>query len=255
MENERSIGTSMRCVLPTFDLAETLRCGREIRQVIGTAATVEQGAQQMCEVLYEGLVDTDGVTPACALVRCFITQPLGELPEDLRAFVSSSRPASLSPKSKTLVLMGTAGEEPAWKSRQRSKSHKAIPLPSADVVKQAPMIAGLLKDLGVDIQHLVIGRQPSVARDVRAKTYGVFYVENATGSPVIPAQEEFVARYGIKSVIGCGGELPRDEMFATILFCRVQIAQRVAERFRTLALDMKSSFFSFALTQTFQPLG
>jgi hypothetical protein len=242
--------TQMRCVLPSFDLAEMLRCGREIRRVIGAASTLEEGAQQMCELLYDGLVDTDEATRACVLVRCFKTHPLGELPEDVRASVAEGG-AGLSPTSKTLMLVGTSGAEAAWKSRHRSKGHKAIPLPSADVVKQAPMIAGLLSDLGVEIQHLV-APEPATVRNVATKTYGVFYVGNAAGSPLIPAQEDFVAPYGVKSVIGCGGELPRDEMFATILFCRVPVSHQVAERFRTLALDMKSSFFSFSPTQTFQ---
>lgn len=245
--------TQMRCVLPTFDLPEMLRCGREIRHVIGAASTLEAGAQRMCELLYEGLVDTDGVTPASVLVRCFITYPLGDLPDDLRALVSSGWPTPLPLTSKTLVLAGTAGDEPAWKSRQGSKGHKVIPLPSADVVSQAPMIAGLLKDLGVDIQALV-APQRTIVRDLRAKTYGVFFVEHAAGSPLIPAQKEFVAPYHVQSVIGCGGELPRDEMFATIVFCRVPISQPVADRFRTLALDMKASFFSFGSTQIFQSL-
>src|SRR5690348_5113357 len=113
------------------------------------------------------------------------------------------------------------------------------------------MIAGLLSDLGVEIELLVAPKRPS-ARSVATKTYGVFYVENAVGSLLIPAQEHFVAPYRVKSVIGCGGELPGDEMFATILFCRVSISHQVADRFRTLALDMKASFFSFSSTQTFQ---
>src|SRR5690242_1140375 len=130
----RPMEIRMRCVLPTFDLAETLRCGREIRRVIGKASTLEEGAQQMCELLHEGLVDTDGATPACVLVRCFKTHPLGELPEELRAYVSSRGGAALPSSSKALMLVGTFGLEPAWKSRHRSKGHKAILLPSAEVV-------------------------------------------------------------------------------------------------------------------------
>src|SRR4051794_19019281 len=77
----------------------------------------------------------------------------------------------------------------------------------------------------VDFDQLVT---PSKNRDVRPKTYSVFHVENAIGSSAIPAQEEFVARYGVRSVVGCGGD-PLDDMFATIFFSRVPVAPHVAE--------------------------
>jgi len=115
------------------------------------------------------------------------------------------------------------------------------------------MIARLFTDLGVELDNLV---EPAAPRpqSIRPKTYGVFFIDDANGNPSIPAQD-FVRQYGVRSVIGCGGELPRGEMFASILFTRVAVDRSVAERFRTLALDMKASFFRFGPDETFSGAG
>jgi hypothetical protein len=106
------------------------------------------------------------------------------------------------------------------------------------------MIAQLFKELGVPIEH-VVSPSTALVPDVRTKTYGIFYVEDALQSPAVPAQEDFVIPFGVKSVIGFGAELPRGEMFATILFTRVVVPRGVADRFRGVALEMKGAFFVF----------
>ena len=66
------------------------------------------------------------------------------------------------------------------------------------------MIASLIEDLGLDIEAIVSGSATPM-RGPDARTYDVFHVEDARGSPHIPAQREFVVPYGIKSVVGFGG--------------------------------------------------
>jgi hypothetical protein len=89
--------------------------------------------------------------------------------------------------------------------------------------------------------------QPSseIVKEMSGKRHGVFHVENALGSPYIPAQQEFVVRYGIRSVLGFGGLLFNGELFAVILFSTVRVPSSAADRFRTLALDVKSAFSRF----------
>jgi hypothetical protein len=79
----------------------------------------------------------------------------------------------------------------------------------------------------------------------------VFHVENAVGSPYIPAQQEFVEKFGIRSVLGFGGVIGTGELFAVILFSTVHVSTNAAERFRTLALDVKSSFNKFGQDNVF----
>jgi hypothetical protein len=54
-----------------------------------------------------------------------------------------------------------------------------------------------------------------------------------------------VERYGIRSVLGFGGSLPTGDLFAIILFSKVAIPEASADRFKTVALDVKSGFFKF----------
>jgi hypothetical protein len=70
-------------------------------------------------------------------------------------------------------------------------------------------------------------------------------VEHALDSPYIPEQQEFVVRHGIQSVLGIGGLLPTGELFAVILFATVPVPASTAERFKALALDVKSAFSRF----------
>ena len=78
-----------------------------------------------------------------------------------------------------------------------------------------------------------------IIKDLDQKQFGVFHVPVAANSPFIPAQQEFVAPYGVASVLGFGGMLPDGDLFVAILFARVSIPVSTAEMFRTVALNLK----------------
>jgi hypothetical protein len=145
---------------------------------------------------------------------------------------------------KCLTLMATAGESASWNSRHLSRGHRAIPLPSPEIVEKAPMIAQLIKELGVELKT-VLQPSPELVKELAGKRHGIFHVENALGSPYIPAQEDFVVRYGIKSVLGFGGMLFTGDLFAVILFATVRVPATAADRFKTIALDVKAAFSKF----------
>lgn len=228
--------------LENFDLQQMLRCGLGLRRATNGAPTMEDALARVCRFLYEELQDRNG-NRACALVRAYKTHPYGDLEPDLQKFarrlMGGGAPA---PSMKCLTLMATAGDRPDWNDRRRSAGHQAIPLPRPDIVEKAPMIAQLIRQFGLDLAQVVTASH-EVVRDMEGRTYGVFFVEDANGSPYIPAQEEFVRPHGIRSVIGYGGALRGGDLFAVILFTRVLVAQDVADRFRTIALDVKSSLF------------
>jgi hypothetical protein len=154
---------------------------------------------------------------------------------------------------KCLTLMATVGQIAAWNSRQQSRGHRAIPLPSPEIIEKAPMISQLIKEFGLELTN-VIQPSPEVVRDLAGKRHGVFHVEDARGSPYIPAQEEFVVRFGIHSVLGFGGLLVNGDLFAVILFTTVRVPPASADRFRTLALDVKSGFSRYNETNTFNQI-
>ena len=230
--------------LTKFGLTEMLRCSTELRRATKEAATMEEAAQRVCRVLYDELITSEG-SKACAMVRCYKTHAFGKLEPELKTFARAVQQGSaIGPTIRCLTLLGTVGDDPAWNSRRTSAGHQAIPLPSAEIIEKAPMIAQLIRQFGLELSEVV---QPAsdLVRGVTGKTYGVFHVPDAVGSPYIPAQKDFVLKFGIRSVVGFGGSLPSGDLFAVILFARVPISSETADRFRNLALDVKSGFFPF----------
>jgi two-component system NtrC family sensor kinase len=112
------------------------------------------------------------------------------------------------------------------------------------------MIAQLIKEFGLELSA-VLQPSPEIVKELAGKRHGVFHVENALGSPYIPDQQQFVATYRIRSVLGFGGMLFTGDLFAVILFSTVHVTPAAADRFKTLALDVKSAFSRFSEGKVF----
>jgi hypothetical protein len=230
--------------LTNFSVGGMLRTGVAVRRVVQGARSLEEAADRLVRFFYDRCVDPDTGRRTTVLVRFYKTHPYGHLPPDLQLFAKQNleggNPAA---DMRCLTLLATAGDEPEWMSRQSSRGHQAIPLPSADIVRRAPMIAKLIEELGFDIESVIRG-------DVLAphpgdtKTYDVFHVKEAFGSASIPAQREFVVPYAVTSVLGFGGLLRSGELFAIILFSRAPISEASASRFRAIALDVRSALYA-----------
>lgn len=239
--------------LNRFDIAAMMACAQDLRHACKDAATMEAAAAAVCHTLHRDLVDDDG-QPATALVRCYKTHRFGGLPADLQQFAQRAfGTVAFTPpdrEMKCLTLLGTAGTRPEWNARAASRNHQAIPMPTPQIVAKAPMIAQLVRELGFDIAQVV---RPSrdVVRDLAGRSYGVFHVADAKGSPYIPAQEEFVIPYGIRSVVGFGSALTGSDLFAVILFSTVPVSTDVADRFRTVAAELTVSLLAFSPEMTF----
>ncbi len=219
-----------------------VQCSAALRRVSESSESLEEAAQRMVSWIHQSFVDTRGASQ-CALVRFYRTQAYGELPDDLKQF-AKARMSGHEPDHymRSLVLLASAGELPEWNDRRLSVGHKAIPLPSVEIVEQAPMIAQLIREVGFELAD-VINPPINLLQDRAGKTYNVFHVENARGSPFIPAQDEFVIPFDIKSVVGFGGLTTRGEFFAIVLFSRTRIPKESAARFRSVALEVKASLF------------
>lgn len=188
---------------------------------------------------------------ACALVRLFVTMPydsLGQEQQDFARTLLGGEPES--PGMKCLTLLASAGELAPWNSRHSSAGHKALPLVSEESIARSPMIAQLIRQLGVDLGTL-LSPDADVMVDAGQRTFNVFHIPDAKGSPYIPAQADFVVPHDIRSVIGFGGVLPPGEMFAAILFARVTIPREIADLFKTLALNVKVALLPYAGTRVF----
>lgn len=230
--------------LTRFDLGDMLKCSLRLRETATGAPTLEISAQRVCRFLYDELHGPDGQR-ACALVRCYKTHAYGSLDPDLQSFARDALgTVAPRPTMKVLTLMATVGQSAAWNSRHLSRGHRAVPLPSPEIVEKAPMISQLIKELGLELSY-VLQPSPDIVKELAGKRHGVFHVEHALGSPYIPAQQEFVVPFGIKSVLGFGGMMVTGDLFAVILFATVHVPSSAAERFKSLALDVKSAFSRF----------
>lgn len=231
--------------LSRFRFADMMDCRSRIRELLARdAASLAEAAEGAIEFFYRELVDEHG-RPACALVRFFKTHPYHDLGPELQKVARAVVPdAPAIPDLRCLTLIATRGEKPAWNSPRTSRGHRAIPLESVEMVQQAPMIAQLITQLGLPIASVV---RPSrgLLLDQAEAAHNVFYVPRALGSPHIVAQDDFVVRYGIESVLGFGGLLASGDLFATILFSKVPIPPETAEQFRVIGLNLKIGILPF----------
>jgi hypothetical protein len=236
-------------------LVDVVKCSSELRTIGKRARSMEGVATELVSYFYERMHDAENGRRAMALVRFYKTHALAELEPDVRRFVVDTFvDQPLAHTTPCLTLLGTVGDEKAWCSRHASRGHKAIPLASEQSVERLPMIAHLVRQLGLDVSYL-LKPDARLIVDLDQRTFNVFHVEHALGSPHIPAQREFVEPYEIKSVLGFGGVLPSGELFATIMFSRVTIDPNVAHLVKPLTLSVKLALLPFVGRTIFQQAG
>jgi PAS domain S-box-containing protein len=232
--------------LAKFDLNDMIECGRAVRKAGEAASSMEEAASEIIQLLRRTLVDAQTGKTNCPLIRCFKTHPLSQLPPDLEQIArgSLSDQRYLRPDLPCLTLLATAGDAKPWNDRRSSRGHAAIPLESVEMVERAPMIASLLRQMGLKIET-ALDADSRLILDADQHTFNVFHVEHAQGNPSIPAQADFIKPYGIRSALGFGGLLPGGELFTIIMFSRVTIPRETADMFRTIALVVKLALLPF----------
>jgi len=228
------------------------RCGKALLELREGALSMEEQAQRITEHLFEQTIDSGSGGRTCPLVRLYKTHPYEDLNGELRGFAQGILGhAADPPDMKCLVLLASAGERPEWNSRSESVAHKAIPLPDAAFVSKIPMISRLVSQFGLDV-NAVIRADPNLLSDLEQRRYNAFHVAEAVGSPYIPAQQDFVIPYGIRSVLGFGGMMTTGELFAVIMFSKAQVPRESADVAKTLALRVKETLQPFASGRIFE---
>ena len=225
--------------LAQFGVDELEEASSALRGAGEGAHTMEETADRVVRILHENLVDDTG-GPATALVRFYKTHPFGSLPDATRAFAAGlGGDERLDDRTPCLTLIGTVGIEADWCDRHRSHGHQAIPLPSPQAVERLPMVSKMLSDLGLDTVALG-DPSPAEALQLHHRTYDVFFVPDAAGSPWVPAQD-FVHDYEIRSVVGIGGVLPSGDVFVVIMFTHVLLDEDVVDDLKSLAPAVKAA--------------
>ena len=237
--------------LTRFTLGDMIACGAVLRKAGAEAFSMEETAGRMVRHLYAGLGGARTGEPACALVRFFKTHPYDDLDADLRACARRSLGGEPPPGLTCLILLATAGDRPEWNSRLTSARHRAIPLTDPEALGRLPMVAQLVRQFGLEA-HALFRPAPGLLVDLEQKSYNVFHVPQAAGSPFVPDQDDFVRPCRVQSVLGFGGLLPGGDLFALVLFSRAAIPRETADLFRPLALTAKLALLPFARGPVFK---
>ena len=237
--------------LTNFSLRDMTECGAALRKLGAGCDRLEDVANRVVRFLFDECADKQTGEKSCVLVRFFKTHPYQGLDVKLRE--SARRvlgPIPEHPDMKCLTLLATAGILPEWNTRQQSVGHQVIPLASPEMVLRFPMISQLVGQFGLEV-NTVLQPAPHLMVDLQQRTFNVFHVEQAAGSAFVPAQNEFVIPFGVRSVLGFGGMLPSGNLFAVILFARVHIPRKTADLFKTLSLSVKAAVLPLAESSVF----
>jgi len=235
--------------LAALTLSDMVALSAALRRSGSAAGSMEDVAAEIVRRLYDEL--GDGAARNCVLVRFFKTHRLDRLGDTAqRSALGLAGGGGLAPSTRCLALLASAGDEPQWNDRRQSRGHQAVPLASEEIIERFPMIAQLLRQLGVETSALREADADLVVR-IDEKRYNVFHVPVAVGSSHIPAQEDFVVPYGVQSVVGFGGLLASGDLFAVVLFSRAVVTTQTAELLEALALSVKVAVQPFALGPVF----
>ena len=225
--------------LTRFTQSEATECGNALRALGSAASSMETAANNIVQHPYNNVINSETNEKACALIRFYKTHPYGQIASGLQEFASGIMGgAPESQDMNCLTMMATAGKHADWISRSTSSDHRAIPLASADFVGGIPIIAQLVSQFGIEMGS-VISPDPNVIGDLARQTFNTFHIADAVDSPCIPAQDDFVKPYGVKSVLGFGGVLSFGELFVVIMFSKVSIPASTASSFRDLSANVK----------------
>ena len=217
----------------------------KISEQVITKKTLENAAQCYLEILNKEFKES------IVLSRLFVTVPFGKLPDLNKQFVnniinSNNLSDLLTDETLILSLIATRGIESSWNNRLNSQGHVGIPLISAEFIDAVPMISRLLKQLGLGLDWIESNDTELVKKTI-GKLSGVFYVKDAEkeidlkGRKIITAQE-FVKKYGVKTVFGIGGGyLGLDTFFTVIVFTNETIDEKTVKKFIAQTNKFKSS--------------
>ncbi len=225
-----------------------------LRATVGKTRALENAAELVARQLYATFEATT------ALARVYAVVPYRDLVPSVAKFVDdlalkTGQADHIRPETPVLTLLASYGAKEEWRDRKKSQGHVGIPLVSAEFVQAIPMVARLLKELGVDLAWLDAAPELN-ARRLLGGFNGLFFVDDAAtardslGRLIIPAQD-FVEEQGIKSVFGMGGFYPDNTLIAIIVFARETLKRSQVERFTSLISLFKGETFGVVRARKF----
>ncbi|MFN7974347.1 MAG: hypothetical protein U0166_18695 [Acidobacteriota bacterium] len=210
--------------LASLKVDEPERLVGELSQDLKVSKSVELACGLLARKLYEQCVH-EGAR-SLVLSRIYLSLPFEALDPGSAAFAREKFGLSPAPGDLFLALCGTAGDEEAWCDRTMSQGHRAIPL-NRETVTTVPMLARCFQQIGFDLD-LAFKSEQGIHLEGVARAFGLFHVDDAHGSPFVPAQDGFVLPYGVRSALGSGTMLPNGAVSIWIGFARHAISRDAA---------------------------
>ncbi len=240
-----------------YHIARLTEFRGRVEEALRSSRTLQEAARSFAELLYEEL------EASTVLARVFATARFGALPGSEQQFVkrvATERGCrdELDDQTTVVSLLGTRGRQPSWNDRYQSKSRLGIPLLSASFIKTIPMLARLLNAADTGVRW--IERQQT---RIVIKSFGqmaqLLYVDDARAAATgdgfkIVADQEFVERFEVRTVLGLGGVYLNGSYVAAMLFTNELIPQEKAEKFLTLIHAFKSTTTNLVMNgKIFEP--
>lgn len=227
--------------LTTLSLVDIARCIARVRELAAQASNIESFAQDLMQYCQETFRATTG-DPEIVLSRCFVAQPFNEVAADVKVWLQQG----LGRDSETstgmcLSLMGSAGVVEGWNDPALSSRYRAILVDSERFASRFPMFAEIFRQVGITTDDRRFGAG-TMNIEPAGTSCSVFSVPVALDSAYIPAQDEFVRPFGVRSVVGFGGWYGQGRYFLVILFTWVPVPQKSVELLRLLALAVRVGF-------------
>jgi len=230
-----------------LSITEIFKLSKHIKEKCINLSSFEEVAQELMKVFYSSFVTEGGRSPF-VLARFFKSCAYGELPDDIRNYIHNKESkGNLISGNKYLTLFGSFGELDNWKNRNLSENYKAFPIHDEHMLGKFPMLSAVFDQIGLNLSHLKQTDKSILIKDCH-RQYGVFCVENAEGSNLIPKQAEFVRPYSVKSVFGFGGIYSTSNVYAVIIFSRERLSRKDAQLFLSLNPAIKQITLAHEIT-------
>lgn len=188
--------------------------------------SVEEACQFFSSELYERCRFGPDQERSLVLSRIYLSLPFAALDPGSAQFAREKFRLDPKPQDLFLSLVGTSGDRPEWCDRKRSEGHRAIPL-DRQTVTTVPMLARCFQQIGFD-PDVVLKPGEGIHLEGVSRSFGLFHVEEALGSPYVPAQDTFVVPFRVRTALGCGTMLPNGSISIWIAFSRRTITQQAA---------------------------
>ncbi len=235
-----SDGDEMTIHPGTMTLRAAAQCAFRIMRVAADGIPEEAIAQAVAEYFYDHFRLTDTGGPALLLARVSLTEPLSLVAPALQTKMRQ-RHAGLEDQTQCCVLRGSCGQYGEWCRVATPVMDQCLVVEDMEFSWVRPVVAQVLRGLDRNLAEVGRWEGAGLLEDLDRVVH-VVHIEEAKGHPLLQRQGEFVAQYGVRSMMGLGGRLPSGRSVCVELFSSVPVGPERLSHYRVLALSVYLAF-------------